>query len=109
MDFDRHNLQPEDAGGMVDGGMDDTYIDHLNSALDWSEREIARLKAENAKLRELLRNALMYIEYEGCGVECPETGHGATLTTCDTCNRYETESCAYVIVQSARELGIEVG
>ena len=35
---------------------------------------------ESAKLRELLRNALTYIECEGCGVECPETGHGATLT-----------------------------
>lgn len=63
---------------------------------------------ENAKLRELLKNALTYIEYEGCGVECPETGNSATLTSCDTCNRYETESCAYVIEQDARELGIEV-
>lgn len=67
-----------------------------------------QLRAENARLRELLKNALTYIEYEGCGVECPETGHGATLTPCDTCNRYETESCAYVIAQSARELEAEV-
>ena len=68
---------------------------------------VRKAEAENTKLRELLKNALTYIEYEGCGVECPETGHGATLTSCDICNRYETESCAYVIAQSARELGIE--
>lgn len=67
-----------------------------------------KLKLENAKLRELLKNALTYIEYEGCGVECPETGSSATLTPCDICNRYETESCAHVIAQSARELRIEV-
>ena len=84
---------------------------------DWeSERDYAdqmeakekRAVSENAKLRELLRNALTYIEYEGCGVECPETGHGTTLTPCDICNRYETESCAYVIEQDARDLRIEV-
>jgi len=69
--------------------------------------ENAQLMEENAKLLELLKNALTYIEYEGCGVECPETGNSATLTPCDTCNRYETESCAYVIAQSARELGLE--
>lgn len=78
----------------------------------WNNQAVAMenesLKAENDKLRELLKNALTYIEYEGCGVECPETGHGATLTSCDVCNRYETESCAYVIAQSARELGVEV-
>ena len=71
-------------------------------------KAVKKYKDESAKLRELLRNALTYIECEGCGVECPETGHGATLTPCDICNRYETESCAYEIAQSARELGIEV-
>lgn len=72
-------------------------------------KELAEMRGdENAKLRELLKNALTYIEYEGCGVECPETGNSATLTSCDMCNRYETESCAYVIAQDARELGIEV-
>ena len=70
--------------------------------------ENKRLKAENAKLRKLVKNALAYIEYEGCGVECHETGNRATFTSCETCNRYETESCAYVIAQSAREMGIEV-
>ena len=71
-------------------------IDHMHDA-----------RTENSKLLELLKNALTYIEYEGCGVECPGTGNSATLTPCDTCNRYETESCAYVIAQSARELGLE--
>jgi hypothetical protein len=66
MDFDRHNLQPEDAGGMVDGDMDDTYIDHTNSALDWSECEIARLKAENARLKDLARELTEFIFT--CGV-----------------------------------------
>lgn len=75
---------------------------------DTRQREVDRLEYENAKLRELLKNALTYIEYEGCGVECPDTGSSAILTSCDTCNRYETESCAYVIAQSARELEIEV-
>lgn len=81
--------------------------DALEEANHGDGSVVAELVSENAKLRELLRNALTYIEYEGCGVECPETGHGATLTSCDICNRYETDSCAYVIAQSARELGIE--
>jgi hypothetical protein len=79
-------------------------IEHVSK----QRRRTFELEEENAKLWELLTNALTYIEYEGCGVECPETGSSATFTPCDTCNRYETESCAYVIAQSARELGIEV-
>ena len=98
MDFDRHNLQPEDAGGMVDGDMDDTYIDHLNSALDWSEREIARLKAENADLRELVRDlvrlpAVPCFDCFGCKYE----------------RHHDCESgfkCA--LVERAKRLGIEV-
>lgn len=81
----------------------------LAYASDDELREFAEeILAENAKLRELLKNALTYIGYVGCGVECPETGSSATLTPCDTCDLYETENCAYVMAQSARELRIEV-
>ena len=83
------------------------YDEQHNRCKCYVNENLDELLAENAKLRELLKNALTYIEYEGCGVECPETGNSATLTPCDTCNRYETESCAYVIAQRARELGIE--
>ena len=62
--------------------------DVLRMQLDSALSKVEELKTENAKLRELLKNALTYIEYEGCGVECPETGHGATFTPCDICNRY---------------------
>ena len=82
-------------------------LEDIKRAVDMMLEEHNAMLAENAKLCELVKNALTYIEYEGCGVECPETGHGATLTSCDICNRYETESCAYVIAQSAHELGIK--
>ena len=83
-------------------------VEQVHAYGNWEDtyKRASELEDENAKLRELLKNALTYIEYEGCGVECPETGNSATLTSCDACNRYETESCAYVIAQNARELGV---
>ena len=63
--------------------------------------------AENAKLRELVKNALDYISYDGCGVDNPYEGFASKW--CEDCRHFDSSTCAYVIAQTAKELGIEVG
>ena len=69
---------------------------------------VERLEAENAKLRELAKNALTYIMYEGCGIENPCPKGFDPCETCAYCPRFDTDCCAFAVAQYAKELGIEV-
>ena len=75
--------------------------------LHLAELNINELETENAKLRELVKNALDYISYDGCGVDNPYEGFASKW--CEDCRHFDSSTCAYVIAQTAKELGIEVG
>ena len=70
-------------------------IVNIMEPADWQDREMERLEAENAKLRELVRD---YVN--------------APCTTCDCwddnfrCWNYDGADCG--LVARARELGVEV-
>lgn len=62
-------------------------IANIMEPADWQDREMERLEAENAKLRELVRT-FYYCTTSGECDECPANGGGAVHlmpdTICDT-------------------------
>ena len=75
-------------------------IVNIMEPADWQDREMERLEAENAKLRELVVRLIRHIENppcEGCMAEMSCPG-GEGLTNCD---EYQFMVC------DARELGVD--
>ena len=90
---------------------DHTNIEHLRAVVAEQEatieylRELLKeLESENAKLCELVKNALDYISHEGCGVDNPY--EGSANEWCEDCSHFDSSTCSYVIVQTAKELGL---
>lgn len=87
-------------------------VEHLRAVIAEQEATIEYLRewfkefeSENAKLRELVKNALDYISHEGCGVDNPYEGS----VWCEDCSHFDRSTCSYVIVQAAKELGVVMG
>lgn len=92
---------------------DQTNVEHLRVVIAEQEASIEYLRecfkeseVENAKLCELVKNALDYISHEGCGVDNPY--EGSANEWCEDCLHFDGSTCAYVIAQTAKELGVEV-
>lgn len=88
---------------------DQTNIEYLRAVVAEQEAAIEYLREwckeceyENAKLCELVKNALDYISHEGCGVDNPYEGS----VWCEDCSHFDSPTCSYVIVQAAKELGV---
>lgn len=83
--------------------MSDVITELANEAND-KAAEIARLKAENAKLRELATYALRYIERERCDDPKHELWHGKP---CESCAEAGSSDCPKIMAKMFGELGIE--